>query len=152
MAANDSCPLLCPVRAIALLRQIIGDENITPDTPLFQTRDYHGNLRPILRHKFDAWYRFRLREMDLDATKYTLHGWRSGGIQQVLMSENNLALAKLTSDHTSDVILEYSQVPANRRLCRIIGYVVFLALVPIDWKLARGTRKSVSSAQLFSLE
>ena len=32
------------------------------------------------------------------------------------MSENNLALAKLTSDHSSDVILEYSHVPADRRL------------------------------------
>ena len=32
------------------------------------------------------------------------------------MSEKNLALAKITSDHTSDVILEYSNVPADRRL------------------------------------
>ena len=33
-----------------------------------------------------------------------------------MMSEENLALVKLTSDHTSDVILEYSHVPADRRL------------------------------------
>ena len=32
------------------------------------------------------------------------------------MSEHNLALAKITSDHTSDVILNYSFVPADRRL------------------------------------
>ena len=47
---------------------------------------------------------------------YTLHAWRHGGIQQCLMSEQNLALCKLTSDHSSDVILEYSNVPADRRL------------------------------------
>ena len=116
LARNDDCPLLCPVRALARLRQIIGDQNIGPDTPLFQTRDFQGNLRPILRHKFDNWFKFRLNEMGEDATLYTLHGWRHGGIQQTLLSEQNLALAKLTSDHTSDVILEYSNVPADRRL------------------------------------
>lgn len=116
LAANNESPILCPVRAIATLRRIIGTENIGPDTPLFQTRDFQGNLRPILRSKFDAWFRFRLGEMGLDASRYTLHAWRHGGIQQTLMSEQNLALVKLTSDHTSDVILEYSHVPADRRL------------------------------------
>ena len=89
---------------------MIGDSNITADTPLFQTRDYAGNLRPILRHKFENWFNFRLDEMGLDSDLYTLHAWRHGGIQQVLMSEENLALAKLTSDHSSDVILEYWDV------------------------------------------
>ena len=116
LAANHDIPQLCPVRAIAALRNIVGEHNITDRTPLFQTRDYDGNLRPILRKKFDDWYRLRLREMDLDASKFTLHGFRAGGIQQVLMSEQNLALAKITSDHTSDVILNYSFVPADRRL------------------------------------
>ena len=116
LAQNDECPLLCPVRALALLRSIVGDQNITADTPLFQTRDFAGNLRPILRHKYDNWYKFRLGEMGLDTSQFTLHGWRHGGIQQVLMSEGNLALAKLTSDHSSDVILEYSNVPSDRRL------------------------------------
>ena len=113
---NNEVPQLCPVRAIAALRSIVGEENITDRTPLFQSRDYDGNLRPILRKKFDDWYRFRLQEMDLDASQFTLHGFRSGGIQQVLMSEQNLALAKITSDHTSDVILDYSFVPADRGL------------------------------------
>ena len=54
--------------------------------------------------------------MGCDPELYTLHGFRHGGVHQVLMSENNLALAKITSDHTSDVILEYSNVPADRRL------------------------------------
>ena len=116
LAQNDECPLLCPVRALVLLRSIVGDANITADTPLFQTRDYEGNLHPILRHKYDGWFNFRLAEMGVDTSLYTLHVWRHGGIQQVLMSEGNLALVKLTSDHSSDVILEYCNIPADRRL------------------------------------
>ena len=116
LARNDAFPLLCPLRAVLLLRDIIGEHNITEDTPIFQTRDYQGVLRPILRHQYENWFNFRLNEMGEDARLYTLHAWRHGGIQQTLLSEHNLALAKLTSDHTSDVILEYAQVPADRRL------------------------------------
>ena len=116
LAANPDVPILCPVRAIAVLREMIGEHNITADTPLFQTRDYDGNLRPVLRHKFFNWFRFRLKEMGANPDLYTFHGFRHGGVQQMLMSENNLALAKITSDHSSDVILEYSLVPADRRL------------------------------------
>ena len=116
LARNDECPALCPVRAIDTLKQIIGEANIGPDTPVFQTRTYQGTLRPVLYHKFNSWFRFRLSEMGLDPRLYTLHGFRHGGIQQTLMSEGNLALVKLTSDHSSDVILEYSHVPADRRL------------------------------------
>ena len=108
--------MLCPVRAIATLRSIVGDQNITADTPLFQTKDFAGNLPPVMRHKYDGWFKYRLEEMGLDSSLYTLHGWRHGGIQQVLLLESSLALAKLTSDHLSDVILEYSNVPADRRL------------------------------------
>ena len=116
LSQNDDCPQLCPVRAVLQLRDIIGVRNIGPDTPLFQTRNYKGTLRPVLYHKFQQWFRFRLNEMGLDASKYSLHAWRHGGIQQALMSEQNLALVKLSSDHSSDVILEYSRVPADRRL------------------------------------
>ena len=116
LTQNDDCPQLCPVRAVLRLKDIIGVQNIGPDTPLFQTRNYKGTLRPVLYHKFQAWFRFRLGEMGLDASKYSLHAWRHGGIQQALMSEQNLALVKLSSDHSSDVILEYSRVPADRRL------------------------------------
>ena len=116
LARNDRCPLICPVRAIATLRAIIGDDNISDDVPLFQARDFKGQLRPILRRPFEQWFNMRLREMGEDNGLYTLHAWRHGGIQQTLLSENNMALCKLTSDHTSDVILEYSAVPADRRL------------------------------------
>ena len=108
--------MLYPVRAIHTLKLLIGVENIGPDTPLFQSRNYQGVLRPILYRKYNDWFNFRLSEMGLDPKLFTLHGFRHGGIQQTLMSEGNLALVKITSDHSSDVILEYSHVPADRRL------------------------------------
>ena len=44
LAQKDACSILCPVMALALLRNIIGEDNITADTPFLQTRDYQGNL------------------------------------------------------------------------------------------------------------
>ena len=81
LARNDACPLLCPVRAIAVLPSIIGDHNITADTPLFQTRDFDGILRPVIRHRFDTWFNFRLKEMGYDPKLYTIHAFRNRGIQ-----------------------------------------------------------------------
>ena len=116
LARNDAFPLLCPVRAVDILRQIVGDHNIRADTPLFQTQDYQGNFRPVIRHKFEGWFNHRLAEMGANPDEFTLHGFRHGGLHQCLMSEQNLALVKLTSDHSSDVIHEYAHVPADRRL------------------------------------
>ena len=116
LARNDHCPILCPVRAIATLRDIIGEENIRADVPLFQARGFDKQLRPILRRPYEMWFNHRLSEMGENTDNYTLHAWRHGGIHQTLMSEHNLALAKMTSDHSSDAILEYSNVSADRRL------------------------------------
>ena len=54
--------------------------------------------------------------MGLDASKYTLHGFRQAEIQEDLLAEGNLALCKLLSDYSSDAILEYYYIPADRRL------------------------------------
>ena len=54
--------------------------------------------------------------MGLDPKLYTLHGFRHAGIQECLLAEGNLALCKLTSDHSSDAIMEYAFIPPGRRL------------------------------------
>ena len=54
--------------------------------------------------------------MGLDPASFTLHGYRHGGIQETLLAEGNLALCRLSSDHSSDAIQEYAFVPAERRL------------------------------------
>ena len=54
--------------------------------------------------------------MGLDKSLYTLHGFRHGGIQECLLAESNYALCRLMSDHSSDAIMEYAFIPAERRL------------------------------------
>ena len=112
-AAN---PLLCPVKAILGLVEIYGKDKCYGNTPIFQVPDGNGAFKVLLRHKFDKWFKQRLQNMNLDPALYTLHGFRHAGIQEHLLAEGNLALCKLSSDHSSDAILEYSHIPAERRL------------------------------------
>ena len=114
--AAASNPLLCPVKAILGLVDIFGKDKCYGNRPIFQVPDGDGGFKVILRHKFDRWFRMRLCNMGLDSSMFTLHGFRHAGIQEHLLAEGNLALCKLSSDHSSDAILEYSHVPADRRL------------------------------------
>ena len=114
--AAASNPLLCPVKAILGLVAIYGKNRCFGNRPIFQVPDGNGNFKVILRHKFDAWFKMRLGNMKLDASLYTLHGFRHAGIQEHLLAEGNLALCKISSDHSSDAILEYSFIPEDRRL------------------------------------
>ena len=77
-----------------------------------------GNVKftPVIRDKFSLWFKSRLKHMGLDASAYMLHGYRHGGIQETLLAEGNLALCKLSSDHSSDAIQEYAFIPAEIRL------------------------------------
>ena len=70
----------------------------------------------VQRHKYDWWFKLRLKNMGVDPKLYTLHGFRHAGIQECLLAEANLALCKLSSDHSSDAILEYAFIPPERRL------------------------------------
>ena len=54
--------------------------------------------------------------MGLEPSRYALHGFRHGGIQECLLVESNFGLCKLTSDHASDAIMAYSEVPPERRM------------------------------------
>ena len=113
-AAED--PLVCPVKAIFALIDIYGKHRCFGNTPVFQVPDHKGGFKPILREKFNRWFKHRIQSMGHDPSLFTLHGFRHGGIQECLLAEGNVALCKITSDHSSDAILEYAFVPAERRL------------------------------------
>ena len=83
---------------------------------MFRVPAANGTWVPVYRRKFDLWFRARLQQMGADPTKYTLHAFRHGGIQEVLLAESNYALCRLSSDHSSDAIMQYSELPASRRL------------------------------------
>ena len=115
LAAAEN-PLLCPVKAVFALIDVYGKHRCFGNTPVFQLPDGKGGFTPVLREKFDRWFKYRIRSMGLDSAAYTLHGFRHGGIQECLLAEGNIALCKLSSDHSSDAIQEYAFVPAVRRL------------------------------------
>ena len=114
--AAASNPLLCPVKSILALVKIYGKKHCCGPTPVFQTPNEDGSFTPVMRHKFDRWFKTRLGSMNLDPSLYTLHAYRHGGIQECLLAEQNFALCKLSSDHSSDAILQYAFIPPERRL------------------------------------
>ena len=113
-AAAD--PRLCPVAAILKLVRIYGRERCSGRVPVFQAPLDKGGFAPVVRDKFSLWFKDRLKHMGLDPSDFTLHGYRHGGIQETLLAEGNLALCKLSSDHSSNAIQSYAFVPAERRL------------------------------------
>ena len=115
LAASEH-PQLCPVNAIMKLVKIYGKDRCTGRTPMFQVPLGNVKFTPVIRDKFSLWFKSRLKHMGLDASTYTLHGYRHGGIQETLLAEGNLALCKLSSDHSSDAIQEYAFIPAEIRL------------------------------------
>ena len=115
LAAAEN-PLLCPVRAILSLVDIYGKENCCGRNLVFKVPNRHGKFVPVTRAKYDFWFKTRISNMGLDSSLYSLHAFRHGGIQETMLAEANYALCRLTSDHSSDAIMEYSFIPPERRL------------------------------------
>lgn len=113
-----ACPttLFCPVQALDTLANLYGHSSCTPNSPVFRLPASGGGWTPMIKSDFEKFFKVRISQMGLDASLYSLHGFRHGGIQECLLSEGNLGLCKVTSDHMSDAILVYSQVPANQRM------------------------------------
>ena len=114
--AAASNPLLCPVKAILSLVDIYGKKSCSGPVPVFKIPDRTGKFVPVTRTKYDLWFKARLSHMGLNSSFYTLHAFRHGGIQETMLAEANYALCRLTSDHSSDAIMEYSFIPPERRL------------------------------------
>ena len=114
LAPSDD-PLFCPVRALENLARSVGHHNITPRTPVFQIPTRNG-WTPIQRSDFDDWVKSRLTGLGLDASLFTLHGFRRGGIIELTHAEPNKALCMEMSGHSSEAFQVYCTLPAARRL------------------------------------
>lgn len=106
----------CPVTALRRLMRIYGPENCGPDSPVFRIPTSSGTWLPMIKNDYIAYFKTRISGMGLNPGDYSLHGFRAGSIQQMLLVEGNLALCKIQSGHSSDAILAYSTVPATSRL------------------------------------
>ena len=74
-----------------------------------------GPWRLLVKSDIYTWFKHRISQMHLDSSLYMLHGFRHGAVALAIAEEPNLALVKLVSDHSSNVIWEYAQVDASRR-------------------------------------
>ena len=108
--------LFCPVRALEDLARMVGHNNLTPKTPVFQIPARDGSWTPVQRSDFNNWFNSRITGLGLDASKFTLHAFRRGGIIELTHAEPNRALCMEMSGHTSDAFQLYCTLPAARRL------------------------------------
>ena len=113
-----ACPIsmFCPVQALDALANLYGQSSCTPNSPVFRLPAAGGGWTPMIKSDFEKFFKSRIGQMGLNQSQYSLHGFRHGGIQECLLSEGNMGLCQVTSDHMSDAILVYSQVPADRRM------------------------------------
>ena len=115
LAASDDFRL-CLVLALGKLARLYGPNSCGPRTPVFRLPTASGGWTVMAKSDYVPYFRDRIAKMGLHPESYSMHGFRHGSIQELLLSEGNLALCKLTTDHSSDAILSYHHVPADRRL------------------------------------
>ena len=106
----------CPVRTLNDLMMLYGRETCTNNTPVFRLPSSSGTWVPMTKGDYVPFFKFRLKQMNLNPDNYGLHGFRHGGVQQCLLAEPNLGLVQVASDHRSDAILVYANVPPERRM------------------------------------
>ena len=109
-------PKFCPVRALTELAHMYGPEYVVPENPVFLVPTPSGKFVPIKKDEFLGWLRARLSSMGLEASDYAVHSFRHGAVQEALLNEENRALVQLASDHSSEAIMGYAQIPPNRRM------------------------------------
>ena len=109
-------PMFCPVRAVAVLADMYGPEFLTPESPIFLIPTPSGRFVPVKKSEYLGWLRSRLTNMGLPATEFGIHSFRHGSIQESLLHEDNRALVQLASDHSSEAIMGYAQIPPERRM------------------------------------
>ena len=109
-------PLFCPVAALTSLAVMYGPKYMQEDSPVFLIPTPSGEFVPLKKCEYLSWLRSRLTGMGLDASKYGIHSFRHGGVQESLLQESNRALVQLASDHSSEAIMGYAQIPPGRRM------------------------------------
>ena len=115
LATSDN-KLICPIFALDQLRAMYGPRSCTPGTPVFRLPTVSGGWSNMVVSDYIPFFLAHLSQMGLVAANYSLHGFRHGSVQETLLAEDNLALCQLVSDHASDAILGYANVPADRML------------------------------------
>ena len=97
------------------MAKIRGYKNCGEDELVFQVPDGNGSWRPLVKYNFKSWLDLRFGEMGVDKTTHHVHGFRHGALNFAILSEPNIHLIKVSSNHLSDAIFCYSKIPAISR-------------------------------------
>ena len=97
------------VEALDDLVTLRGSRNYQKDSTVSQLPDGSS-----VKFEYE-WFKLRIDQIGLDSVKYFLHGLRHGNLHEAMITDPSLQLVKVSSNHLSEAILAYSEIPPNRR-------------------------------------
>ena len=105
---------LCPVAAFHSLLEIPGYPRGMAD-PVYNIPGKDGGWVPLSRYQVVTVLDAQIAKLGLDPALYKPHAFRRGGIQLAVKLVPNFELVRIHSDHASDAIEAYTNLPAEER-------------------------------------
>ena len=105
---------VCPVAAFHKLLEIPGYPR-GPGDPVYNIPGKNGGWVPLSRHQVVTVLAAQISKMGLDPALYKPHAFRRGGIQLAVKLVSNFELVRIHSDHASDAIEAYTNLPPEDR-------------------------------------
>ena len=105
---------VCPVAAFHTLLQIPGYPQGESD-PVYNIPGKDGGWVPLSRYQVVSVLAAQIKKLGLDPTLYRPHAFRRGGIQLAVRLVSNFELVRIHSDHASDAIEAYTNLPPEHR-------------------------------------
>ena len=105
---------LCPVSAFHKLLEIPGYPREETD-PVYSLPGKDGGWVPLSRYQVICVLDAQIAKMGLDPALYKPHAFRRGGIQLAVKLVSNFELVRVHSDHASEAIEAYTNLPAEER-------------------------------------
>ena len=105
---------ICPVAAFQSLIDIPGYPRGERD-PVYNVPGQYGGWVPLSRYQVITVLDAQIKKMGLDPSLYKPHAFRRGGIQLAVKLVSNFELVRIHSDHASDAIEAYTNLPPEDR-------------------------------------
>lgn len=105
---------VCPVAAFQKLLDIPGYPRGEND-PVYNVPGKSGGWVPLSRYQVVTVLEAQIRKLGLDPALYKPHAFRRGGIQLAVKLVSNFELVRIHSDHASDAIEAYTNLPPEDR-------------------------------------
>ena len=105
---------VCPVAAFRKLLDIPGYPRGEYD-PVYNIPGRQGGWVPLSRYQVVSVLDAQIKKLGLEPSLYRPHAFRRGGIQLAVKLVTNFELVRIHSDHASDAIEAYTNLPPEDR-------------------------------------